>query len=154
MSRAALLAAAALIVVLIVPAAVPAQSSEGTLPDIEDEVMCPVCKTTLEVANGPQADRQRALIRRLIDEGRSKDEIKDVLVAEYGEDVLATTSSEGFEIGAWLVPALGFAGALALLGLGVARLRRRPDQPEDGEAPPVSSADSARLERDLSSYDL
>jgi len=59
----------------------PAPQERASLPDIEDEVMCPVCGTVLEHAFAPQAERERALIRRLIAEGRTKEEIKDALVA-------------------------------------------------------------------------
>ncbi len=59
------------------------------LADLEDEVMCPICGTALGLSEAPQADRQREFIRELIAEGRTKDEVKDALVAEYGEEVLA-----------------------------------------------------------------
>ena len=56
--------------------------------------MCPVCGTTLELASdSPQAIREREFIRGLIAEGRTKEEIKDALVAEFGEEVLATPTT-------------------------------------------------------------
>ncbi|MGZ5336216.1 MAG: cytochrome c-type biogenesis protein, partial [Solirubrobacterales bacterium] len=76
------LAAAIAAVVLLAPAA---SAQEASLTDIEDEVMCPICGTLLELSEAPQAERQRDLIRRLIAQGRSKEEIKEALVAEYGE---------------------------------------------------------------------
>jgi cytochrome c-type biogenesis protein CcmH len=44
-----------------------------TLPDVEDEVMCPVCGTALNLSGGPQADREREFIRRQIAAGKTKD---------------------------------------------------------------------------------
>ena len=129
-----------------------ALADESALPDIEDEVMCPVCGTTLELANGPQADRQRALIRRLDAEGNSKEEIKDELVAEYGEDVLAEPDTSGFDLTAWLLPAIGLAIALAALTLAALRLRRRGDDPEPGEPADLDPDERERLERDMSRY--
>ena len=76
----------------------------ASLPDIEDEVMCPICGTMLELSEAPQAERERAFIRRLIAEGQSKDEIKDELVAEYGPEVLAVPDTEGFDLVAWILP--------------------------------------------------
>ena len=35
-----------------------------TLPDVEDEVMCPVCGTALNLSSSPQADRERVFIRQ------------------------------------------------------------------------------------------
>ena len=42
---------------------------------------------------------------RLIAEGKTKDEVKDALVAEYGENVLAVPGNDGFGLAAWLFPA-------------------------------------------------
>ena len=84
------LAVALALVALALAAPVAAAAAAPSLPDIEDEVMCPICGTTLELSDSPQAERERELIRGLIAEGRSKDEIKDALVAEFGSAVLAT----------------------------------------------------------------
>src|SRR3990170_4027616 len=98
----ALLAALAL-----APAGALAQAPEPqtSLTDIEDEVMCPICGVPLEHAiDAPQAQQERQYIRELIAQGLTKDEIKDRLVAEFGEEVLATPSGEGFDLAAWLRP--------------------------------------------------
>src|SRR5215213_5206043 len=87
--------------------AVPARGAEpqASLTDIEDEVMCVGCGVPRELATeAPQAIQARNLIRRLIDQGLTKEQIKDRLVAEYGDEVLATPSDEGFDLAAWLVP--------------------------------------------------
>lgn len=135
------------------PAAAQGPEPRATLPDIEDEVMCPVCGTTLELAEqAPQADRERELIRRLIAQGYTKEQIKDELVAEYGEDVLAVPESEGFDITNWLVPALAFGLALLALGFGAAKLRSRRAR---GPAPePLADSEADRLDADLRRYDL
>jgi cytochrome c-type biogenesis protein CcmH len=133
-------------------AAAPAIADQALMPDIEDEVMCPVCGTTLELANGPQADRERALIRRLDEQGLNKEQIKDQLVAEYGEDVLATPDSEGFDLAAWVVPGLGIALAAGAIGLAIARLGRRRDR--GGESSALEPEQDARIDRDMKSYDL
>ena len=132
-------------------AAAPAITTAATLPDIEDEVMCPVCGTTLDISNGPQAERERALIRRLIDEGRSKEEIKDALVAEYGGDILATPDDSGFDLVAWLLPGIGLALAVAAIGFSLARRRRGADPIA---APELPANEREMLDRDLSRYDL
>ncbi len=114
------LAAGMVALALLAPAAAGAQ--QASLPDIEDEVMCPICGTTLELSDSPQAERERELIRSLIAQGMSKDEIKDALVAEYGQDVLAVPDSDGFDLTAWVVPALGIGIAAAAVGFAIARL--------------------------------
>jgi cytochrome c-type biogenesis protein CcmH len=133
------------------PAVAAHAESRASLPDIEDEVMCTICGTLLEESQSPQADRERALIRRLIARGEDKDQIKDALVAEYGPRVLATPSGHGFDLAAWIVPGLLIALAIVGLFVGAFRLVRRSPPPP---APvPLDPADEARLDRDLSSYD-
>ena len=144
------LAVALTALALLAPAAAGAQ--QASLPDIEDEVMCPICGTTLELSDSPQAERERELIRGFIDDGMTKDEIKDALVAEYGEDVLALPESDGFDLTAWVIPALGIGIAAILIGLAIARLARRRNGGGDGRE--LEPGDAARLDRDMSSYDL
>lgn len=148
MTRAALATLAAL--ALALPGSAAAQ--EASLTDIEDEVMCPICGTTLELSESPQADREREFIRLRIERGQSKEEIKDALVAEYGEDVLAVPDTEGFDLTAWVVPALGIGLAALGVGLAIARLARRRDR--DGGGPALEPEQDARIDRDMKSYDL
>jgi cytochrome c-type biogenesis protein CcmH/NrfF len=129
-----------------------------TLPDIEDEVMCPICGTALNLSASPQADRERAFIRREIAAGKTKDQIKADLVAEYGSEVLAEPSKSGFDLTAWLVP----GAALLLAAIGIAVGLRRWRRASDGAATPKPSAsdqpldpsDAERLDADLARYDL
>jgi cytochrome c-type biogenesis protein CcmH/NrfF len=129
-----------------------AAAPRTTLPDVEDEVMCPVCGTPLNEAQAPQAQRERTLIRALVAQGKTKDEIKHRLVEEYGPGVLAMPPPKGFSLAAHLVPlALGLA-ALALLAFAVARWRR-PRRSAQVEPAPLSAADARRLDEDLARYD-
>jgi cytochrome c-type biogenesis protein CcmH/NrfF len=136
--------------------ATAAQAAPPSLPDIEDEVMCPTCRTALNVANSPQADEERAYIRSLIAEGKSKAEIKQALAREYGRDALAVPKAEGFDVTATVVPIGVGVGALALLVILLPRWRRREkDSPAAPAAagPPLSAADSARLDEELRRFD-
>src|SRR5688500_8600597 len=114
-----------------------AQEPRASLTDIEDEAMCPVCGVPLELAiEAPQAQQQRDFIRRLINRGLTKEEIKGELVAEYGEEVLAVPGDEGFDLAAWVVPGAAFAIAALAIAIGLRRWRRdggsdRP--PGDGD---------------------
>jgi cytochrome c-type biogenesis protein CcmH len=123
-----------------------------SLGDLEDEVMCPVCGTSLGLATeAPQAERERAFIQRLIADCKSKDEVKAALVAEFGDEVLAQPDDDGFEIAAYLIPLAILLGAGATIAVGVRRWRRRPSAPAGATA---SASESKRLDDDLSKYDL
>jgi cytochrome c-type biogenesis protein CcmH len=148
-------AIATAIVLLLAGASVPAAAQEpsASLPDVEDEVMCTICGTLLAESDSPQAERERALIRNLIAEGRDKDQIKDALVAEYGPRVLATPSGHGFDLLAWLVPVVGIALAAAAL-LVAARKISRERTSDSATADDIPSGDQARLDEDMARYEL
>jgi cytochrome c-type biogenesis protein CcmH len=138
------------------PGALPRQAAakpRSSLPAIERQVMCVTCKIPLNVAESPQADRERSFIQGLIDQGQSEAQIKRALVGQYGPAVLALPSAHGFDLAAYLVP---FAVLLALLtGLALLPLwrRRTPPRAPDAGASPLSSADAARLDADLAHFD-
>ena len=126
--RTALLIVAAAVLL----AAAPPQP-KTTLPDVEDEVMCPICGTALNLSGAPQADRERAFIRRQIAAGKTKEEIKDELVAQYGTEVLAEPPKSGFDLTAWLVPIAGILLAAMAIAIALRRWRRAA---RDGGRPP------------------
>ena len=126
-----------------------------SLPAIERQVMCVTCKIPLNVAQSPQADRERAYIRGLIDQGDSEAQIKSALVGQYGPAVLALPSTHGFDLAAYLVPLAAVLALLGALALLLPRWRRRAHAQAAREAPPrtLSPGDAARLEADLSRFD-
>jgi cytochrome c-type biogenesis protein CcmH/NrfF len=144
--------ALATIVIALALAPAAAACPRTSLGDLEDEVMCPVCGTSLGLATeAPQAQRERAFIQRLIDQCKSKDEVKTALVAEFGDEVLALPDDEGFEIAAYLIPLAVLVGAGGAIALGARRWRGRP-RPAAGAGP--TATESKRLDDDLAKYDL
>jgi cytochrome c-type biogenesis protein CcmH len=148
----ALLMLASLAVAPLAAAAAP----QTSLTEIESEVMCPVCGTLLELAESPQAQREKVFVTRLVNDGLSKDEIKDRLVAEYGTEVLALPQDSGFDLSAYVVPIVGFLIAIVALAFGVAKWRRDAEPPEGGRPATdgPSAEQSERLDADLARYDL
>lgn len=153
MSRRLLLVALLLVAALAaVPVSAGAATERASLPDIEDEVMCVQCGTALNISTSAVADDEREFIAEEIAKGRSKEEIKEALVDEYGPGVLAMPDDRGFGLAAYVVPPL-----LALLGLlAVAMTARRwrrtgRGTPNDGtgasSSPPPPDLDPADLRR-------
>jgi cytochrome c-type biogenesis protein CcmH len=140
------------VLALGVPAAALAACPQTTVADLEDEVMCPVCGTSLATAgDAPLAVQERRLIDGLVKQCRSKQQIKDVLVAQYGQSVLAEPSDGGFRTATYLIPALALAGGLVGVVLAARRWRRRRPRPP---AAAPDSPDSALLDADMGRYDL
>jgi cytochrome c-type biogenesis protein CcmH len=126
-----------------------------SLPAIERQVMCVTCKIPLNVAQSPQADRERAFIQGLIDKGASEPQIKRALVGEYGPTVLGLPSAHGFDLSAYLVPLAVVLALLATLALLLPRWRRRAraQSAAEASAPSLDAAAAARLESDLARFD-
>ena len=147
------LALAALLALAVLAPGAMAAAPSASLTDIEDEVMCLECGTALNVSNSAVADQEREFIAALIAQGKSKQEVKDALVAEYGPRVLAEPSDGGFELTAWLVPLVAGAVALALVAAAARRWRRvRPAAAVRGD-PALAPDDERRLDAELAAFD-
>jgi len=147
-----------LLTLVALAALAPAAAAEqrASLTEIEKQVMCPVCGTLLQLAESPQAQREKAFIRRLIAEGKSEGQIKDALVAEYGNEVLALPQGSGFSLSAYVVPIVAFVVAAIALALGVMRWRRAGGRSDPQGPQPCApeGEDADRLDADLARYDL
>jgi cytochrome c-type biogenesis protein CcmH len=132
-----------------------AAASRPSLPAIERQVMCVTCKIPLQVAESPQADRERAFIRELIGRGYDEAAIKHALVQQYGSTVLALPSDNGFDATAYIVPLAACLALLALLLVLLPRWRRRARAQARARepAPTLSAADAQRLDADLERFD-
>jgi len=152
--------ALALGLVLALAGTAAASEARPTLAELEREVVCPTCHTTLELSSAPIAERMRAFIRRRIAAGDSKSEIKAKLVDNFGEGVLAAPPKTGFNLLAWLLPLAG--GAVAVVVLGVAARRWAGSRPEpervvadagtNGRAP-IDPELERRLDEELARFD-
>ena len=151
---------AALVVTLVAAGAASASEERPTLADLEDEIVCPVCTPeTLEQSNSAVADRMRAFIRQRIAAGDAKSEIKEKLVAQFGEQVLAAPPKSGFNVLAWALPLTG--GLLAGVGVGLLALRwsraREPEAPleasSNGRAP-LDPELEQRVDEELARFDV
>jgi cytochrome c-type biogenesis protein CcmH len=122
-----------------------------TLADLEDEVMCPACNTTLDQSSSGAARQIEQFIAARIAAGDSKQQIKDRLVADYGPWILAAPPKEGFDLLAWVLPFVGLlGGAIVLAFLAWHWSRGREPRPS---APALSPALERRVDEELSRFD-
>jgi cytochrome c-type biogenesis protein CcmH len=154
------LAAAAVVLALVGAGAATAAETPPTPSDVEDEVLCPTCETTLDQSNSPVARRMKTFIRARIAAGDSKDEIKAKLVEDFGEQILASPPREGFNLLAWWLPLAGLvAGAVAVAALAWRWSRSRepvPEgvgEPEPPAAPELDPALERRLDDELARFE-
>jgi len=141
-----LLVALAVALALVAPATA---ASRPNVADLEAELVCPVCKTTLDQSDAPVARRMKAIIRERIAEGASAAQIKSELADQFGEAVLAAPPKSGFDLLAWLLPIGGVAlGAVALGYLAVVWSRRAPDEAKTA-AMPIDPELEQRIDAEL-----
>ena len=135
--------------------AVPALASEErpTLSELEGEVICPTCQTTLDQSNSPVAARMRVYIRERIAAGDTKSEIKDALVEEFGESVLAAPPKSGFNLLAWVLPIAGLIAGGAVLAFAARRWARPQAAAPAAAGPPLDAESERRVDDELARFD-
>jgi len=138
--------------VMLVAGAGAAWADSPNAADLESEIVCPVCETTLDQSNAPVAERMKAYIRARIAAGDSAQEIKDALVAEFGPAVLARPPKGGFGLLAWLLP----LAALLVGAVGVGVLLRSWSGrrvSSGGDEEPLDPALERRVDEELARFD-
>ena len=139
-----------LLALLFVPAA-HASERHPTLAELEGEVMCPVCETTLDQSSSPAAQQIKRVIATRIAAGDTRTQIKDRLVAEYGSAILAAPPHKGFGLVAWWLPVAGILAAAVAVGVGARRWARAREPAPAG--PPLDAASERRLDDELRRYE-
>ncbi len=141
---------AACVLALACAGSAAASEEHPTAAELESELVCPVCDSTLDTSNAEIARRMKARIRERIAAGATKSEIKDEFVAEFGERVLADPPRRGFHLLAWVLPLVG--GALAVVAVAaVARQWRRAGAAEADVR--LDAATERRLDDELDRFE-
>lgn len=137
---------------LVAAPAAAACDAHPSQSKLEGEVMCPVCGTTLDQSESPAAQQIKHVIARDIAAGKSDCRIKDELVANYGDAILAAPRSSGFGLLAWWVPLGGILVAGTAIGLAAWRWSRTRE-PEPAAAVAFDPVLERRLDDELRRYD-
>lgn len=97
---------------------------EARARDLMSEIRCLVCQAeSVEDSPSPFAGEVRRLVREQVAAGRSDAEIKDFLVARYGEEILYRPRWRPSTWVLWLGPfvALGFGVVIVVLTIRASR---------------------------------
>lgn len=132
----------------------PARAEAGPAsPDLEErvrevasELRCVVCQN-LSVADSPSdlAKEMRNLVRELLQQGKTPEEIKAYFQSRYGDFVLLAPPKRGFNLLVWGLP---FVALLVGAG-GVYLVARRWTEQGQQAAPPLDPAYAERVRREL-----
>jgi cytochrome c-type biogenesis protein CcmH len=145
--------------VLVLALAPVAAASERhpTLGELEGEVICPTCHTTLDQSSSPIAARMKLFIAARIRAGDTKSEIERKLVAQFGPEVIAKPSRHGFDLVAWLLPLVLLIGGAVAVALAVWRWRRPPPPPTESplssDEEPLAPELERRVDEELARFD-
>ena len=143
---------------LTATAAAAAPQPKVAINEIEAEVMCPVCGTLLELAESPQAQREKVFVARLIADGQEQGPDQ----GRAGRRSTATRCSPCRRAPASTSPPTWCRSIAFVIAVDRARLRGRALAPRRrgagarAAAPPTApeGEEAERLDADLARYDL
>ncbi len=86
---------------------------EAEAQAIDRQIMCPVCPAeSIDQAQVPIARQMRQIVRDQLTQGASQAEILEFFAQRYGQDILASPPTSGFNLLAWIFPVVGMTAAL------------------------------------------
>jgi cytochrome c-type biogenesis protein CcmH len=147
-------AAVLLLAALLGAAGAGAAAAQPSAADLEAELVCPTCKTTLDQSDAPVARRMKAYIRERLAAGASAQQVKDELVAQFGRGVLAEPPKRGFDLLAWVLPLAGVALGAVLVGALAWSWSRGRDGPHPAaDEPPLDPELDRRVDEELARFE-
>jgi len=127
--------------------------------EVEESLTCQCgCGLTVHSCNHVTCDSAlplRAEIRSLIDRGDSKEQIIKAFSDKYGEKILSSPTTSGFNLLAWVMPFVVVGVAILLVLLVVNKWGRGSRRPPSAPKGPTRarSANEEIMERELKSFD-
>ncbi len=137
---------------LALPLPALAQASDPALDArlkvLEEELRCLVCQNqSLADSHAPLAEDLRREVRGLALQGKSDAEIKQFLVARYGDFVLYNPPVKATTWLLWAGPFVLLAGGGVVWWLVLRRRNRNSDGDDEGAAPSDAAAAAAGVEK-------
>ena len=155
------LAILALTVILVIAntagaaAAASGATAKTSYLDVVDDVMCVVCHEALNVAQSPEAFQEREYIRQEIAQGKTRKQIENDLVQQYGPAVLARPPANGVNVLVYIVPPVVVILGIVIIAIFIPRWRRRAREADASAAAATATLDAAdakRLNEDLGRF--
>ena len=127
---------------VLAAAAGRAQAARPTVESVGSKVMC-LCGCVAILNQCPHQgcsthEEVKAVVQKLIAEGKDEPAILQELTARYGMKILAAPPAQGFNIAAWALPGLGLLFGLVVVVVAVRRLRKPETAPGAAPAEPAS----------------
>ncbi|MCE1254396.1 MAG: cytochrome c-type biogenesis protein CcmH [Anaerolineae bacterium] len=131
--------------------------SDDEVNKIAGQLYCPICENVpLDVCPTQACANWRELIRKMLEEGKSEDEIKAYFAAQYGWSVLSMPPQEGLNWLIYVLPPLISIGGIAFLLWTVRKSKNKRPQsprPQPAQQPSVPDEYLSLINRDLNDED-
>ena len=134
----------------------PGYDEEEAL-SIDRMLICPVCPAeTIDQAQVELSKQMRRIVREMLAEGASREEILDFFVDRYGSEVLAAPPKSGFNLLAWILPVAGVLAGLVAVPLIIWSMASRGRPLAAGEPPMDAGLDPylEAVDRDLAQSEM
>jgi cytochrome c-type biogenesis protein CcmH len=133
--------------------------NEGEAQAIDRMLMCPVCPAvTIDQTEVELARQMQRVVREMLVQGASRQQILDFFVERYGPGVLAAPPKVGVNLLAWILPPVGVVAALGALFLVLRSMVGHPGPDAIGATEPSAQEDLAPylevIDRELAGPDL
>ena len=102
------------------------------------------------------ADQKRERIAEALKAGQDNEAIVAGFVAEFGQEVFVTPPAEGFNLSAWIMPAMALLLGAMVVWAVLRNWSRHRAAPAEGRSPEIEDDDKyrSRLERELREREL
>ena len=125
---------------------------EAVARRLDQTFIAPCCfANTLAEHRSPVAEELRQELRSMLAGGATETQVVDAFVAEYGERILAAPRPQGFNLLAYVLPAV--AVGVGLLVIAFVLRRRGPQTPSVAPPPEIADQVKARFEAELAHFD-
>ncbi len=133
---------------------------EAEAQAIDRMIMCPVCPAeSIDQAQVPIARQMRQVVREMLAQGATRQEVLDFFAQRYGQEILASPPKSGYNLVAWIFPlavvAIALvAGLLVIRSMSAPRVTAPPSSPgTDEELAPYLAMVDQELARSGASGD-
>jgi len=132
-----------LLFLIFQPGAPSAESLDDRVNEVAHELMCPVCQgQSVAESNSNLARDMRQIIRKQLEEGKSKEEVIAYFVNRYGETILASPPPKGVNWLLWLLPGLAIIFGGLGIGIYLYRSQSGKNSGDSGKRAQKTAADS------------
>jgi len=105
-----------LVLLLSILPALSETSVDSRVYEIADELMCPVCSgQTVAHSNSDLAGDMRSVIKRMLKQGKTEQQIISYFTERYGDTILASPPKRGVNLILWLLPLTGLIAGFTFL---------------------------------------